>query len=62
MNDEGPGLEVAVNALQAMREWLHAYQLTAHFHLGDDELNMVVDEDGHKLYVDGRAVPMRQQG
>jgi hypothetical protein len=49
----------AAGAMQAMREWLGAHTLTAHFEIDGEEIDMVVDEDGHDMYVDGRAVPMR---
>jgi hypothetical protein len=55
----GPGLVAAAGAMQAMREWLGAHTLTAHFEIDGEEIDMVVDEDGHDMYVDGRAVPMR---
>jgi hypothetical protein len=54
----GPGLKAAADAMQAMREWLGAHTLTAHFELGQEQIDMVVDEDGHDMYVDGEPVPI----
>jgi len=57
-NAQGPGLKSAASALQAMREWLSAEQIVVSFKIGDDIIDMAIDENGVGLYCDGQAVPM----
>jgi len=56
--DTGPGLKVAGDAMQAMREWLGAEQLVASFTVEGHDVDVVVDELGVGIYHDGEEVPM----
>lgn len=57
--DSRPGIKAAGDAMQAMREWLHAEQLVATFAIDGHDLDLIADELGIGLYHDGEEVPMK---
>ena len=54
----GPDAKAAGDAMLAMREWLGAETLMATFKVQGTDVDLIADEEGIEMQVDGKTVPM----